>query len=75
MGPVVGHLLGGTHKLVVDALAKVVDEGAARQDALLAVGAHPHHFTVHGDGSRQSKGHGKNMGGEGNVRCLLSPQS
>lgn len=46
--PVVCHLLRGLDILVINTLAKLVDDGHPSQDAVLALGAHPHHLTVHG---------------------------
>lgn len=51
--PVVCHLLRGLDILVIHTLAKLVDDGHPSQDAVLALGANPHHLTVHGHGPGQ----------------------
>ena len=46
-GSVVSDFLPGLDVLVVDAVAKVVDDGNPGQDAVLAAVTHTHHLTIH----------------------------
>lgn len=65
--PVVGHRLGRLDELVIHALAIAVDDGHAGGDALLALGAHSHHLTVQGQGSRQPGREARERGGSPSV--------
>lgn len=54
--PVVGHRLGRLHVLVINTLPELVHQRHAGQHALVPLGAHAHHLTVQGQGSRQAAG-------------------
>ena len=55
MSPVVGDLLPGFDKLVVDTVAKMVDKGNPCQDGVITAESNPDHLTVDSNHFRQSR--------------------